>query len=615
MHPHVLLHRSTQAASHSLRQVWYGLIACFMSHDGTNQYSRLKDDSDEIRLCILDAGGKDDPLQFGLYVVSLSHAPTFEALSYTWAGSSTLNQVKKEASQRQMGQNVVSAMIHLRLPDKQRILWIDCLCINQSLHREKAHQVSMMGEIYGHALRVLIWLGEGDELSDIGMERISHYAVTQRARSNPSAAPPEFEISIDNKDSVALEAVLKREYFSRVWTIQEIVLAQSAIIVCGSKSVSWQDFVDTAVHLRHAPMERYATFRSQLRAIWNVTRVVPGGSLFTLLRNTFRSSHYHCGIDHDRVYALLSLAGDHERLDVDYDDPIRNVFIDVVRVYIENHKRLAILSYIQEPHCSPDLPSWVPDWRKDRITSSINIAETGEQSSRFCATLDSKPSVNYKTRGSFILTGYIVDSVSLVIATMPREVSDIDQADFNSWVKSFDLVRTVYAQTAEQIEVAYFKTLSTDQGPLSGRTDLDYVDTYYPLYRRWLAEGSDSRFSDRSTPLTLENLRNNRPRYKMPNLELPEEVRAEIWGEAANLYCRKRKLFHTAQGYMGLGPQLIRFNDKVCLLHGAAVPFIIRPTRKRGSYEVVGECYVHGIMDGEAYHAMDFSRVHRITLV
>ncbi|KAI0110763.1 heterokaryon incompatibility protein-domain-containing protein [Nemania sp. FL0031] len=507
------------------------------NNGGTNQYSALKDDSDDIRLCILYAGGKDDPLRFSLDVVSLSHAPIFEALSYTWAGSSRLHQVREEASQLQIGQNVVSAMLHLRLPDRQRVLWIDCLCINQSLHREKAHQVSMMGDIYRHALRVLIWLGEGDGLSDIGMDRISRYAVTQRARLNPSAAPPEFEISIDNNDSVALEAVLKREYFGRVWTIQEIVLAQSAVVVCGSKLVPWQDFVDTSVHLRHAPMERYATFRSQLRAIWNVTRVVPDASLFTLLRNTFRSSHYNCGIDHDRVYALLGLVRSNECLDVDYDDPIRNVFIDVVREYVENHKRLAILSYIQEPHCSPDLPSWVPDWRKDRITSSINIAETGEQPSLFRATLDSKPRVKYKTRGSLILTGYIVDNISLLIETMPREVSDISQADFISWVKSMDPGRTVYAQTAEQIEVAYFKTLSTDQGPLSERTDLEYVDTYYPLYRKWLAEPSDSLFSDGSAQSTLEKLRKNRPRYKMPTLELPEGVRAEIWGEAAKLYC------------------------------------------------------------------------------
>lgn len=39
-------------------------------------------------------------------------------------------------------------------------------------------------------------------------------------------------------------------------------------------------------------------------------------------------------------------------------------------------------------------------------------------------------------------------------------------------------------------------------------------------------------------------------------------------------------------------------NDLVCVLYGGRLPFLLRP--KSDFYHPVGECYVRGIMDGEA---------------
>jgi hypothetical protein len=62
--------------------------------------------------------------------------------------------------------------------------------------------------------------------------------------------------------------------------------------------------------------------------------------------------------------------------------------------------------------------------------------------------------------------------------------------------------------------------------------------------------------------------------------------------------CIGRKPFRTQQGYIGLGPHIARHGDIVCVLLGAHVPFILRPVGDQ--YQLLGECYVHGIMDGEA---------------
>ncbi len=56
-------------------------------------------------------------------------------------------------------QNLKSAVQHLRV-DKPRTLWLDRLCIDQENQEEKSWQVSMMGDIFSFASRVLLWLGQ-----------------------------------------------------------------------------------------------------------------------------------------------------------------------------------------------------------------------------------------------------------------------------------------------------------------------------------------------------------------------------------------------------------------------------------------------------------------------
>jgi Heterokaryon incompatibility protein (HET) len=59
-----------------------------------------------------------------------------------------------------------------------------------------------------------------------------------------------------------------------------------------------------------------------------------------------------------------------------------------------------------------------------------------------------------------------------------------------------------------------------------------------------------------------------------------------------------RKIFVTSQGYLGLGPQHLQTGDVVALFEGADLPYVLR-TRNNGGFELVGESYVHGIMNGE----------------
>lgn len=74
-----------------------------------------------------------------------------------------------------------------------------------------------------------------------------------------------------------------------------------------------------------------------------------------------------------------------------------------------------------------------------------------------------------------------------------------------------------------------------------------------------------------------------------------------------------RRLFETTRGFIGLGPPAARIGDQVCLLLGGQVLYTLR-AREDGHHDFVGECYVHGMMDGQACDDDSFS-IRDIVLV
>ncbi|KAF2629377.1 hypothetical protein BU25DRAFT_389536 [Macroventuria anomochaeta] len=62
--------------------------------------------------------------------------------------------------------------------------------------------------------------------------------------------------------------------------------------------------------------------------------------------------------------------------------------------------------------------------------------------------------------------------------------------------------------------------------------------------------------------------------------------------------------FITKSGYIGIGPPQIKPGDQVWVFNGGNVPFVMRKIKKEAEdcpqLALVGDAYVHGIMDGEA---------------
>jgi len=62
--------------------------------------------------------------------------------------------------------------------------------------------------------------------------------------------------------------------------------------------------------------------------------------------------------------------------------------------------------------------------------------------------------------------------------------------------------------------------------------------------------------------------------------------------------CVNRRFFVTKNGLMGVGPDGMKEGDIIGILFGGRVPYVLRPVGD--GFRFVGECYVSGLMNGEA---------------
>ncbi|OAL03181.1 HET-domain-containing protein, partial [Phaeosphaeriaceae sp. SRC1lsM3a] len=245
----------------------------------------------------------------------------YEALSYTWGGTERAANVQIDAKNYNVTENLYLALLHLRLPYEDRILWVDAICIDQSNLRERGHQVGQMGQIYSLASRVLIWLGHGTEETDILADPrwpdiwSSLQSDLKRQQSD-----------IEQRHSAALQLLLNRPWFKRVWILQEVANAKRAAICCGRRSISAHSFA-LAPSLSKVQLEAHCQavldiFPGQSRdnSWWNANR-----DLYTLLR---KFSDSHASDPRDKVFALLGIcsdSGEPDSLVADYTKPLYQV--------------------------------------------------------------------------------------------------------------------------------------------------------------------------------------------------------------------------------------------------------------------------------------------------
>ena len=61
-----------------------------------------------------------------------------------------------------------------------------------------------------------------------------------------------------------------------------------------------------------------------------------------------------------------------------------------------------------------------------------------------------------------------------------------------------------------------------------------------------------------------------------------------------------RRMFVTERGYVGLAPEMTELGCCVAIVKGGKLPLILKP-REHRKWELIGDCYVQGIMHGEGF--------------
>jgi hypothetical protein len=87
----------------------------------------------------------------------------------------------------------------------------------------------------------------------------------------------------------------------------------------------------------------------------------------------------------------------------------------------------------------------------------------------------------------------------------------------------------------------------------------------------------------------------------MKTLALRSEA-GQLYNKALNSVVAGKRFCRTDKRYLGWTNAASQIGDIICIFLGAEVPYVLRPDGE-GFYKLVGECYIHGVMEGEALAA------------
>lgn len=191
----------------------------------------------QIRLLRLLPGSDDQEFIGCLLAVDFDRnaSPQYEALSYTWGkplfdAAIFFNDDQSDGLARKfkITTDLAVALRHLRRADKERILWIDQICINQHDATEKSTQVNnMMADIYRRTSALIVWLGAADSETGIAFDTIE--GTYQSLPKGPGLSYQErialrrehmVEPSTGVFNAIEWRAVynlLRRPWFERTW--------------------------------------------------------------------------------------------------------------------------------------------------------------------------------------------------------------------------------------------------------------------------------------------------------------------------------------------------------------------------------------------------------------
>lgn len=526
----------------------------------------------------------------------------------------------------------------------------------------------LMREIYTRAKRVLVSLDTGDGSSGFGwgvasflndlyiktfiMEKLYTTSIVYMLLENShpwikrlSAGPP-FHVSRrrvfspeDNEsmtrltgyqipvadvltESVrsALRAFFGSPWFTRIWCVQEIVLARKAVVLFGyNEELSWRTVGTGAEWLFE---EKYlAEIRDpdlcgiRVDGAYNMfnSKMYRENELLLALTD-FR----HCASTdpRDKVYALLGIVrwdSGVPPLEIDYQKSVREVYIDAATAILRSSNDLSLLSAVQSRAAETPLflPTWVPSWESSKDAPQVNLRDLtlwSACSDRGMQDWHLLPS------GCLVLRGYIFDTATSTSWPFTYH-DDEDLLDPNHPASDaiFELTKHVFQRSLEARNskemlkaMAYTLTMGAREEANPWRRIAQQYSRQRKTTNHALAKdvkevveaGNKYYFVWDCLDFIRLLEKKRRDRLQYPAFE---ETKGQGYRylSIVSLNLNHRRIFHTKDGHFGIGPERMKAGDFVVVLRGGRVPYVLRPLG--AEYMFIGTCYLHAIMGGQMF--------------
>ena len=459
--------------------------------------------------------------------------------------------------------------------------------------------------VYQNAMKVLVWLGKNEEgHASMAVNAILEITLKCCNRAGISISKlytyDEFRslvvddswTQLDCNNPTTWNSVLwfySRSWFSRLWVMQEVNAGNEVILICGDVEVGW-DIVGLAARYITSNRELFDAYDFWKSNMWCAEtlrlRFFHQWNCLDFLHQTrdFRTSD-----PRDKIYALLgmpSFLNWDRTIYADYEKETQEVLRGFADMYLDR-ANLDPLSYLQHDHDIPcGIASWIPQWthqpqRNQVLIRLIRIRNPEQTASKgFLASIVRNPS-NDILKVSGIRFDVVTDCVSIdneeLFNSRQRTKENHPVLDF--W-RNQNAYPTMYPTGEDSLTVYSIV--------LAGGLHCDFhrarerpspFKANFSAYLAWLL-----KIEGQQVPKSLH--------------KAAETGDWTQWEWLPRDTCWNRVLFNTLNGYMGLGPKVSKPGDVVCVLGGGMVPILLRPAN--GYFQVVGESYVHGIMEGEA---------------
>jgi hypothetical protein len=706
-------------------------------------YLQLQDGEFRL-LAVLPSSVPEEGIACRLEVHDVGAAPPYEALSYVWGDPSEASDITVNENVLAVRRNALEALHHLRRPDEERFVWIDAICINQNDVREKSVQVQNMSKIYSLAVRTVVWLGQGfqdvelafrvavaiadicravAEAQDVAVLDLELQQLTLRSieadiharldGTSAASAPTE-------KWWGALDGLFAAPWFERIWCVQEVALAQVAVVMADHAVMSAESLGICAIWIlsqlvttdglleyfsRPRNLQSCAYSCGELLRIVKTSYIGTAKAQVLLLMLLSETRHLEATDGRDKVYALTGLcrvlsAGGHDSVEVndtpiylggktsmsesndeglaeaktaqsdpevvasnskaqrvandvfplavDYGKSLDQTYLDAAAACASMLDNLDILSYVR--HTANSLrpgsafPSWVPRWDEQLVDNAVNqrIGDSWFQHNWSTFGRDTNASEKFQ---HFQLDGRNLVVHGLIIGRIARCSAILKSAEVlcsclvECWNDVIDIsTEKGYSVTGSSSAVgrsssdrdiamnAEERSRTARQAALTKMVQTWGLGVHLPL-SQWIdklteeavahllvsfvwAVADAQRVSQTRCKVQPRDIasylnRNDRAAERDDKAFLDSTYfvmamgRRILWLKPSERPSKDRSGgSHAAIDY-GMGPAVSQVGDVVAVLHGASVPFVLRPDG--GKWLLVGECYFEGLMRGELF--------------